>query len=131
MTPPVPLCVMMLSVALSSLSRQGALIFPRGGLPGAAGGGCRCKSESVLLRVPPALPLPPLLLLPLAKVFIAASVLEDTELSCVRSCCVGGAAVADAAAAAIVVVRRDVPWACSVVSEQMGDVCSHLRFVAE
>lgn len=78
---------MMLSVDLRSLSRQGALIFPGGGPLG---------TESVLEWL---------------------SVLEDTELSCVRSLgasrCLGTA------------------WACSAVAEQMGEVWSHFRLLAE
>lgn len=74
---------MMLSVDLRSLSRQGALIFPGGGGPRGTGSVLTCPS-----------------------------VLEDTELSCVRSLSLGDSRF-------------------SAVGEQMGDVWSHLRLLAE
>lgn len=51
------------------------------------------------------------------SVLVWLSVLEDTALSCVRSLgdsrCLGPA------------------WACSAMGEQMGDVWSHFRLLAE
>lgn len=73
---------MMLSVDLRSLSRQGALILPGGGPLG---------TESVL---------------------VWPSVLDDTELSWVRSLSLGDSG-------------------CSAVGEQMGEVWSHFRLLAE
>lgn len=73
---------MMLSVDLRSLSRQGALIFPGGGPLG---------TDSVLAWL---------------------SVLDDTELSWVRSLSLGASR-------------------CSAVGEQMGEVWSHFRLLAE
>lgn len=80
---------MMLSVDLRSLSRQGELIFPGGG---------PLATESVLEWL---------------------SVLEDTELSCVRSLSLGGSGCLGTA------------WACSAVAEQMGEAWSHFRLLAE
>lgn len=52
-------------------------------------------------------------------VLVWLSVLEDTALSCVRSVSLG--------------VSRGLgpAWACSAVGEQMGDVWSHFRLLAE
>lgn len=53
------------------------------------------------------------------SVFDWLSVLEDTKLSCVRSLSLGGSRCLGTA------------WACSAVAEQMGEVCSHFRLLAE
>lgn len=51
------------------------------------------------------------------SVLAGLSVLEDTALSCVRS-------LGDATC-------RMAAWPCSAVGEQMGDVWSHFRLLAE